>query len=124
MMFECSEAMIEGRGYLFSILVLSILDTVSLNFFEICYEPCCVLMIRVLMFQHLNVMISQQYLMQWTFVVLCFILGTRQAWLDEKRRLEGRITQLEEDLDEETNNLELANDRYKKSILQVRITFV
>lgn len=43
----------------------------------------------------------------------------KQAWLDEKRRLEGRITQLEEDLDEETNNLELANDRYKKSILQV-----
>lgn len=41
--------------------------------------------------------------------------------MDEKRRLEARITQLEDDLDEETNNLELANDRYKKSILQVRI---
>lgn len=49
------------------------------------------------------------------------ILVTRAAWLDEKRRLEGRITQLEDDLDEETNNLELANDRYKKSVLQVRI---
>lgn len=54
-------------------------------------------------------------------VHFCLILGTRAAWLDEKRRLEARITQLEDDLDEETNNLELANDRYKKSVLQVRI---
>jgi len=44
--------------------------------------------------------------------------------LDEKRRLEARIAQLEEELDEEQNNAELANDRARKSALQVLAVFL
>lgn len=39
---------------------------------------------------------------------------------DEKRRLEARITQLEEELEEEQLNCEMANDRNKRTTLQVR----
>lgn len=39
---------------------------------------------------------------------------------DEKRRLEARITQLEEELEEEQLNSEMANDRNKRTTLQVR----
>lgn len=42
--------------------------------------------------------------------------------LEDKRRLEARIAQLEEELDEEQNNAELANDRARKSGLQVRLS--
>lgn len=38
---------------------------------------------------------------------------------DEKRRLEARITQLEEELEEEQLNGEMANDRNKRTTLQV-----
>ncbi|CAF93529.1 unnamed protein product, partial [Tetraodon nigroviridis] len=37
---------------------------------------------------------------------------------EEKRRLEARIAQLEEELEEEQCNTELINDRLKKSMLQ------
>jgi len=40
--------------------------------------------------------------------------------LEEKRRLEARIAQLEEDLDEEQSNAEIANERARKSASQVR----
>ncbi|XP_064416942.1 myosin-10 isoform X3 [Latimeria chalumnae] len=43
----------------------------------------------------------------------------KSALLDEKRRLEARIAQLEEDLDEEQSNMELLNDRYRKNTLQM-----
>jgi myosin protein heavy chain len=43
----------------------------------------------------------------------------KASWLDEKRRLEQRIAQLEEELDEEQNNVELSNDRARKNALQV-----
>ncbi|XP_063292215.1 myosin-10-like [Pelobates fuscus] len=43
----------------------------------------------------------------------------KSALLDEKRALEARIVQLEEELDEEQNNMELLNDRYRKYTLQV-----
>jgi len=43
----------------------------------------------------------------------------RAALLEEKRRLEARIAQLEEDLDEEQSNAELSNERARKSALQV-----
>lgn len=44
----------------------------------------------------------------------------RSALADEKRRLEARISQLEEELEEEQGNMELLNDRLRKSSQQVR----
>lgn len=41
--------------------------------------------------------------------------------MEEKRRLEGRIAQLEEELEEEQSNTELVNDRLKKANLQVPV---
>lgn len=38
---------------------------------------------------------------------------------EERRRLEARIAQLEEELEEEQCNTELVNDRLKKTMLQV-----
>lgn len=38
---------------------------------------------------------------------------------EERRRLEARIAQLEEELEEEQCNTELVNDRLKKAMLQV-----
>lgn len=46
---------------------------------------------------------------------LCY----RSALADEKRRLEARISQLEEELEEEQGNMELLNDRLRKSGQQV-----
>ncbi|XP_033826509.1 myosin-10 isoform X1 [Periophthalmus magnuspinnatus] len=43
----------------------------------------------------------------------------KSALLEEKRRLEARIAQLEEELDEEQGNMELLNDRFRKTALQV-----
>ena len=43
----------------------------------------------------------------------------RAALLDEKRRLEARIAQLEEEVEEEQSNAEIANERARKSTLQV-----
>lgn len=43
----------------------------------------------------------------------------RALALEEKRRLEARIAQLEEELEEEQGNTELVNDRLKKANLQV-----
>uniref|UniRef100_A0A671RCY3 Myosin-10-like n=1 Tax=Sinocyclocheilus anshuiensis TaxID=1608454 RepID=A0A671RCY3_9TELE len=43
----------------------------------------------------------------------------RAALLDEKRRLEARIAQLEEELEEEQSNMELLNDRFRKTTMQV-----
>lgn len=48
--------------------------------------------------------------------------STRSALLDEKRRLEARIAQLEEELEEEQSNMELLNDRFRKTTLQVAHT--
>lgn len=53
--------------------------------------------------------------------VLCPLLMPRSALLDEKRRLEARITQLEEELEEEQSTAELLNDRFRKTTLQVRV---
>lgn len=38
---------------------------------------------------------------------------------EERRRLEARIAQLEEEVEEEQCNTELMNDRMKKAMLQV-----
>nr|XP_055065680.1 myosin-10 isoform X4 [Misgurnus anguillicaudatus] len=43
----------------------------------------------------------------------------KSALLEEKRRLEARIAQLEEDLEEEQSNAELVAERQRKSVLQV-----
>ena len=40
--------------------------------------------------------------------------------VEEKRRVEARVAQLEEELEEEQCNLELINDRLKRAVLQVR----
>uniref|UniRef100_A0A673WE20 Myosin-10-like n=1 Tax=Salmo trutta TaxID=8032 RepID=A0A673WE20_SALTR len=43
----------------------------------------------------------------------------KSALMDEKRRLEARIAQLEEELEEEQGNMELLNDRFRKTTMQV-----
>lgn len=43
----------------------------------------------------------------------------RAAILEEKRQLEGRLGQMEEELEEEQSNAELLGDRYRKVLLQV-----
>ncbi|XP_037545802.1 myosin-10 [Nematolebias whitei] len=43
----------------------------------------------------------------------------KSSLLEEKRRLEARIAQLEEELEEEQGNMELLNDRFKKTSMQV-----
>lgn len=40
--------------------------------------------------------------------------------MDEKRRLEARISELEDELDDEHNNSELISDKARKAQLQVR----
>ena len=40
--------------------------------------------------------------------------------LDEKRKLEAKITQLEEELDDEQGNYEISLDKQRKAQLQVR----
>ncbi|CAF92169.1 unnamed protein product, partial [Tetraodon nigroviridis] len=42
----------------------------------------------------------------------------KSALMDEKRRLEARIAQLEEELEEEQGNMELLNDRFRKTTMQ------
>lgn len=44
----------------------------------------------------------------------------RALALEEKRRLEARIAQLEEELEEEQGNMETMNDRVRKATQQVR----
>uniref|UniRef100_A0A8C9ZCY7 Myosin, heavy chain 10, non-muscle n=1 Tax=Sander lucioperca TaxID=283035 RepID=A0A8C9ZCY7_SANLU len=43
----------------------------------------------------------------------------QSSLLEEKRRLEARIAQLEEELEEEQGNMELLNDRFRKTNIQV-----
>ncbi|XP_055991907.1 myosin-14 isoform X2 [Sorex fumeus] len=44
---------------------------------------------------------------------------SKAAILEEKRQLEGRLGQMEEELEEEQSNSELLGDRYRKLLLQV-----
>lgn len=48
----------------------------------------------------------------------------RNTLQDEKRRLEARIAQLEEELEEEQGNMEAMSDRVRKATLQVGNTKV
>ena len=65
------------------------------------------------------------YIYLWTVITCvdsyrgCFCLVHRSALSDEKRRLEAKISQLEEELEEEQSNLEILNDRQRKSTQQV-----
>ena len=43
----------------------------------------------------------------------------RSALLEEKRRQEARIAHLEEELEEEQGNMELLNERFRKTSMQV-----
>uniref|UniRef100_A0A8D0A546 Myosin-10 n=1 Tax=Sander lucioperca TaxID=283035 RepID=A0A8D0A546_SANLU len=55
-----------------------------------------------------------------TLCDVCYaMLGIVSALMDEKRRLEARIAQLEEELEEEQGNMELLNDRFRKTTMQV-----
>lgn len=47
------------------------------------------------------------------------LLCWRSALLEEKRRQEARIAQLEEELEEEQGNMELLNERFRKTSMQV-----
>lgn len=47
----------------------------------------------------------------------------RSALADEKRRLEAKIQQLEEELEEEQGNMEILNDRLRKSVQQVHVLY-
>ena len=55
----------------------------------------------------------------WDGPLLTPLASPRALALEEKRRLEARIAQLEEELEEEQGNTELVNDRLKKANLQV-----
>lgn len=54
-----------------------------------------------------------------TFVFFAVLRMCRSALADEKRRLEAKISQLEEELEEEQSNMEIINDRLRKSTQQV-----
>ena len=45
--------------------------------------------------------------------------SNKNSLVEEKRRMEGRISQLEEELEEETSNLEIMADKARKNGLQV-----
>lgn len=53
------------------------------------------------------------------FFFFFFPLSLSSLSSDERRRLDARIAQLEEELEEEHLNVELVNDRMKKATLQV-----
>lgn len=57
----------------------------------------------------------------WTCVAITLIVFLfRAALLEEKRRLEARVSQLEEELEEEQTNSELVAERQRKTTLQVK----
>lgn len=45
---------------------------------------------------------------------------SRTSLQDEKRRLEARISQMEEELEEEQSNMEAMSDRFRKAVQQAR----
>lgn len=57
----------------------------------------------------------------YSYRVCDLLVCLRALALEEKRRLEARIAQLEEELEEEQGNTELVNDRLKKANLQVNV---
>lgn len=59
-------------------------------------------------------------MLQIIYILLYGSHACRSALADEKRRLEGRISQLEEELEEEQGNMEILNDRLRKSTQQVQ----
>lgn len=54
------------------------------------------------------------------FFVLFFF---RSALLEEKRRMDARIQQLEEELEEEQSNSEMLTDKARKALNQVEFDF-
>ena len=47
------------------------------------------------------------------------MVACRNSLVEEKRRLEARVAQLEEEMEEERLELEQLNDRARKSVAQV-----
>lgn len=68
-----------------------------------------------------QILIISRFRIQICSDINCVSLSHRSALLDEKRRLEARIAQLEEELEEEQSNMELLNDRFRKTTLQVTV---
>ena len=54
---------------------------------------------------------------------MSFVL-LRNSLIEDKRRLEARIGQLEEELEEEQSNVEILSDRTRKNTTQVSEKFV
>lgn len=59
--------------------------------------------------------------MGWVVAHLLSARGFRQSLMDEKRRLEARISELEDELEDEHTNLELSNDKARKALMQVSV---
>uniref|UniRef100_A0A665WNA2 Myosin-9 n=1 Tax=Echeneis naucrates TaxID=173247 RepID=A0A665WNA2_ECHNA len=55
------------------------------------------------------------------YMTLPFLMKIIAQAAEERRRLEARIAQLEEELEEEQCNTELTNDRLKKAMLQMNV---
>lgn len=52
-----------------------------------------------------------------------FVFFFRSALLEEKRRMDARIQQLEEELEEEQSNSEMLTDKARKALNQVEFDF-
>lgn len=52
-----------------------------------------------------------------------FVVFFRSALLEEKRRMDARIQQLEEELEEEQSNSEMLTDKARKALNQVEFDF-
>lgn len=59
-----------------------------------------------------KITLKLQFKMQW-------LSTERSGMSDERRRLEAKIQQLEEELDEEQANTETLNDRLRRSVQEV-----
>lgn len=58
--------------------------------------------------------------MNFVVKIACFFLVFfRSALLEEKRRMDARIQQLEEELEEEQSNSEMLTDKARKALNQV-----
>ena len=54
--------------------------------------------------------------------ICCFFF--RAAWFEEKKRLEAKITELEEDVEEAQVNYETANEKARRATSQVWVNVV
>lgn len=67
----------------------------------------------------LNFMASLSIRYIWPLIVLLLLFCCSSQLIEEKRRLEARIAQLEEEVEEEQLSKEMLNDRLRRNTLQV-----